>query len=136
MSDSQYGIYSYIERKIVPELEGAKGSPVKESLNRARLIRLRQAATNPEMLLKPLEDDELKNRNVDGLPISDKIMIESIENFRAQVDLEKLVCLKELLKAKMAEHSKILIWSSFIHNLEVIRVAVEGLVDKVDIIRM
>ena len=54
MHESQKRIYEFIEEKFVKDLADSRDYQFKKSLVKARLIRLMQAATNPELLTIPL----------------------------------------------------------------------------------
>ena len=56
MDDKQRKIYDFIEEKYVDSFKGNPSAAAKDLLNKAKLIRLRQAATNPSLLLKTLQE--------------------------------------------------------------------------------
>lgn len=56
MDDLQREIYDFIEAKYIPAFRQTSSASVKDVLNRAKLIRLRQAATNPSLLEKPIQE--------------------------------------------------------------------------------
>src|SRR3546814_5060370 len=57
MDSVQARIYRALERRIVPQVRAEFERPDGNVRVRARLIRLRQASVNPELLLKPLADE-------------------------------------------------------------------------------
>ena len=60
MDPSQRKVYDFIEERAVESFKTNDSSDIKDILNKAKLIRLRQAATNPLLLLQPIAD------NLDG----------------------------------------------------------------------
>ena len=56
MNKFQKEIYDFIEAKYIPDFKGNNSATVKDTLNKAKLIRLRQASTNPALLSKPLKN--------------------------------------------------------------------------------
>ena len=121
-------IYSRIERSIVPNLS-QQPDPVSEFLTRARLMRLRQAATNPSLLLRPIEEEFGARPPVDPLGKIDRELRGMIESFNAKEDLAKLDVLIELVRNLQKKHPKILIWSIFIRNLELIEGSMSNMAD-------
>ena len=69
MNPSQQRIYDFIEDKFVRDIEANKDNRFKKNLVKARLIRLMQAATNPELLKQPLsafaEEESLDLRDIE-----------------------------------------------------------------------
>jgi len=71
MDSEQREIYDFIETKYVKSFQKDGSASIKDFLNRARLIRLRQAATNPSLLLKPIaeafdRDDDQSMPDISG----------------------------------------------------------------------
>src|SRR3546814_12179933 len=58
MSSDHERIYRSLENRIVPHLKQQMDDPAAPFRVRARLIRLRQAAVNPELRLRPLETED------------------------------------------------------------------------------
>ena len=56
MDNHQRKIYDFIETKYVKAFEQNSSATAKDVLNKAKLIRLRQASINPSLLMKPLKD--------------------------------------------------------------------------------
>src|SRR3546814_5612911 len=90
---------------------------------RARLIRLRQAAVNPELLLRPLEtEDGIFDTGGSGdLNIAELAVADLIRNFSARSDLARLGVCRTLATSVLADQGKILIWSYFLGNLDLLR---------------
>src|SRR3546814_2955693 len=77
---------------------------------RARLIRLRQAAVNPELLLRPLEtEDGIFDTGGSGdLNIAELAVADLIRNFSARSDLARLGVCRTLATSVLADQGKIL----------------------------
>ena len=125
MYSHQREIYDFIETKYVRSFERNNAGTVKDLLNKAKLIRLRQAATNPALLLKPIaetlyEDDYEALAIVGKLPEEfqdDSEIISKIYNYKKTGIPLKFQCVKKLLQDRVIkEGGKAIIWSIFIQN--------------------
>jgi len=133
MSIDQETIYRFIEEATIPALVEPNDT-VKATLGRAKLIRLRQAATNPSLLLKPLEEEGFTTLGLSDISIADANILSLIKGFDRDADLPKVETTRNLVKTLLAEHKKVLIWSVFIGNLFKLKDALSDLVDEVDVI--
>ena len=127
MNKYQKEIYDFIEAKYIPDFRENSSATVKDTLNKAKLIRLRQASTNPALLSKPLKDalesgDYYYDPNSDFTTDSDVIVNDS-EFFKKICDYPinetpaKFVAIKELIDQKIIPHrEKVIIWTIFIQN--------------------
>jgi SNF2 family DNA or RNA helicase len=116
----QAEIYRQIERAVIPRLE-REVDQFSASLVQARLIRLRQAATNPGLLLAPLEETEFgaELAAVGGAPYGTSIG-EAIRRFDPLRSLAKLSRLRRLIRELVPSQPKILVWSYFLGNLDLL----------------
>src|SRR3546814_3610109 len=91
MSSDHERIYRSLENRIVPHLKQQMDDPSATIRVRARLIRLRQAAVNPELLLRPLEtEDGIFDTGGSGdLNIAELAVADLIRNFSARSDLAR-----------------------------------------------
>ena len=133
LGESHNQIYRYIEDSVIPGLERDE-TRVADVMNRARLMRLRQAATNPALLLQPLEEEGMSALHSDRFSVSDAHIFDLINKFDPRGELGKLDALRELIQTELRAHTKVLVWSIFIKNLQTIKDAVKDLFDTVDII--
>lgn len=136
MSSSQTKIYRDLEGRIVPSLKRQFDNPQMALRVRARLIRLRQAAANPSLLLRPLsqEDGIFDTGGTGEFNISEAAIAEQIRMFDHQVDLERLSSCKHLAESILQEQGKVLIWSYFLGNLEMLKQAFEHKVGFVEVL--
>lgn len=125
MDEHQRAIYDFIEEKYIPELSQSEDSSFRATLNKAKLIRLRQAATNPALLLKTLKDSldiddpdaditEIYNESVDDIEIFQKI----IDYGASHVPQKFLEVIKLIKKKILPSSGKVIVWTIFIQNAE------------------
>jgi len=125
MDSHQREIYDFIETKYVRSFEKSSAGAVKDILNKAKLIRLRQAATNPALLLKPIAET-LCEDDYDALAVMGKLpdefqddseIISKIYNYKKSGIPVKFQCIQNLLQDRiLKEGGKAIIWSIFIQN--------------------
>jgi SNF2 family DNA or RNA helicase len=119
MHDAQERIYRSLERRIVPQLRQDLDSPNAPLRVKARIIRLRQASVNPELLLRPLEDEGIFDTAGTGnFTVSELEVADLIRAFQPSHDLARLSTCYELAIRILKEQKKVLIWSYFIGNLQ------------------
>ncbi len=127
MDKYQREIYDFIEAKYIPDFKENSSASVKDTLNKAKLIRLRQASTNPALLSKPLKDalesgEYYYDPNSEFTTDSDVIVNDS-EFFKKICDYPfnetpaKFIAIKKLIEQQIiAQKEKVIIWTIFIQN--------------------
>ncbi|WEJ61878.1 DEAD/DEAH box helicase [Thiomicrorhabdus lithotrophica] len=128
MDAYQREIYDYIESKYIKLFQENGAATVHDVLNKAKLIRLRQASTNPSLLLKPLKDalehnyllDEVDPnvRYTEGINeyLDDSEIFTKIESFANRVPV-KFSKIKSLIVDRVfPSDGKVIIWTIFIQN--------------------
>jgi len=127
MEPYQREIYDFIESRYIEDFREDSSATVKDILNKAKLIRLRQASTNPALLSKTLKDSLANNEweydpNSQFTTDSDVIINDS-EFFKKICDYpnfetpKKFVLIKELLENDIiVSNNKAIIWTIFIQN--------------------
>ncbi len=121
MSDIQRKIYSTIEKVVVNRFETG-GLP--ESIRRAAAIRLRQAASNPALLLKSLEEDYVDyeadsvNTFTDDDIELDEGLINQIIRYKQLEVPNKFICARDIIKGILKKKEKVIIWCEFIGTCE------------------
>ncbi len=119
MSNSQRLIYDFLLETFLENFRSSSSASIKDILNRARLIRLRQAASDPSMLLRPIKEqydgyyDEFES--ITNEANIGKDVIELIEQFSSEVP-NKYIQTKEIVEEVIKKNEKIIIWTIFIHN--------------------
>lgn len=123
MDAHQREIYDFIEEQYVDSFKNNGSATVKDILNKAKLIRLRQASTNPSLLLQPIienleENDENVGRFSNNEKIADINIFQEILHYKNIVP-NKFIAIKDLLQRKIIPQlEKIIIWTIFIKNAE------------------
>lgn len=119
----QQQIYNFIEKKYVDAMisEGAvdTSSRFKALLAQARMIRLMQAASDPDMLKTPLnefiEDDECPREAYQA--IDDSEILKSIMEYKSLEIPSKYIKVKEIVEKIISNGGKVVIWATFIHTI-------------------
>ena len=129
MDSHQREIYDFIESQYLPHFKENNSATVKDILNRAKLIRLRQASTNPSLLSRTLRDS-LENNELTGEfdPnaifttdadefVNDSEFFNKIINYPAVETPKKFRSILSLLIEEIfPENGKVIIWTIFIQN--------------------
>lgn len=129
MDSYQREIYDFIESQYLPYFKENNSASVKDILNRAKLIRLRQASTNPSLLSRTLRDS-LENNELTGEfdPnaifttdtdefVNDSEFFNKIINYPTIETPKKFRSILSLLIEEIfPENGKVIIWTIFIQN--------------------
>ncbi len=123
LSPIQKTIYDAIAVKILHELvkipEDRMGL---RQWRRATLIRLLQAASNPTLLAKYSSEFDIPPMDPSGLQIS-----QIIEKYPKYEIPAKFELTEKLVRKQVSNKQKVIIWTSFIHNIEMLRKKLEDL---------
>jgi SNF2 family DNA or RNA helicase len=128
MNLEQRIIYDFIFDYYYESFKTDSSATVGDVLNKAKLIRLRQAATNPSILAKPIKET-IENEGLELDFDSNYIFDESnivytnnfdiynmICNFSSSTIPNKFVEALEIVKGKIENKEKVIIWTIFIQN--------------------
>ena len=122
MGENQQTIYDHIEKKYVDYFEQEKNvGSFTEKLKTAKLIRLIQCATNPNLLNKPL-DNYLREMGISDNPgIDDRGIMQLIKSYSSTENIPtKFIETGKLIK-KIIEQSgpagKVIVWTIHISNM-------------------
>jgi len=129
MNNHQREIYDFIETEYIKSFKDNPGGSVKDVLNRAKLIRLRQASTNPSLLAKPLKDSLINNPEFDEVDpnakysdysdefIDDSEFFHRICNYDKLETPQKFIEIKKIIEDSIiGNKEKVIIWTIFIKN--------------------
>lgn len=129
MGGYQREIYDYIESEYVKSFKDNPSATVKDVLNRAKLIRLRQASSNPALLLKPIVetlesgmDSWESDPNLHYISYSDDMFNDSeffmkIMNYsKLEIPAKFIRILDILTNTILPINGKAIIWTIFIQN--------------------
>ena len=118
MTPIQRIIYDAIEKMAMHTFENTS---LTEFFSKAALIRLRQAASNPNLLNKPLDDyyeneDEIE---VQSIPLNNEINVDSnilflIRHYNEKEIPSKFVATKDLATQIINQGGKLLVWCEFV----------------------
>lgn len=132
MDNRQRKIYNFIEKKYIKQFIINSSGTEFDIFNKARLLRLRQAATDPSLLLIALRNTLEhsvygSDPNHDILDTYDEVIddvavFEKVKDFATTHIPQKFVCIRQLLENKVLQHDeKAIIWTIFINNAKKLR---------------
>lgn len=120
MGPIQSKIYRHIETRSMPKIAQRIESQnsVDDLIVKARLIGLRQAATNPAMIQKRidryLEEMGISNFNL----IDNKEISDLIKNYESKETPQKYIEAGKLVKSIVSKNEKVIVWANFIYNIK------------------
>lgn len=118
MSEGQRRLYDFIEQRFVEEAN-SKYSDLHSNLIKARMIRLQQVATNPELLRCKLTDftNEL-GEDFSAIEEDDSAVMNELMSFYNPETPEKFIKAAEIIKNIISEGGKVVVWAVFIKTIE------------------
>ncbi|RXX22459.1 helicase SNF2 [Streptococcus oralis] len=117
MGSAQRRIYDVIEKKYMNEIVSSKGNSFKQDLIKARLIRMMQAATNPNLLSVPLQQFA-NNEGVDAKEVvEDSSLIKEVLEYSKNETPAKFIKAKELIEKIIASGGKVVVWAIYVKNI-------------------
>jgi SNF2 family DNA or RNA helicase len=119
MGPIQRRVYDYIESSYLDRMVGVLSNTPSftDVIARAKLIRLMQAATNPNLLLKPLEQFFDDQRLPSDILINDVDIMKDIARYQQNEVPQKFYQILSLLNQIINEGGKAVIWTSFVQNI-------------------
>lgn len=120
MGPIQREIYDLIESDYVNYFQGTtndQNDPV-STLVRARFIRLMQAATNPALLQRPLEEYYDLYGADDTLFIDNTDLVEKVLKYKELEVPSKYVEVAKLIKEIIPNNGKVIVWGIFIQSIK------------------
>ena len=118
MSLSQRNIYDAIENKVMASLTDQDDTPYLHRVRQAKMMRLMQVATNPELLNYSLSIDTDDEGDVLCESDEDRQFIESIRGFITDEIPQKFVVAADIVSKIISEGGKVIVWATFIRNIE------------------
>lgn len=129
MAPYQREIYDFIEAQYIPTFKENDSATIKDVLNKAKLIRLRQASTNPALLSKTLvnslESDLISGEydpnsvftSYSDEFVNDSEFFQKICNYSLFETPKKFVEILNLIRNEIIPNEgKVIIWTIFIQN--------------------
>ncbi len=125
MNHDHREIYEMLEDKYISEIDDDYEFSLTDKLKQAKIIRLRQASTNP-YLLKFALDNYMSEYGIPlSTDISDRNLIDRLDEFHPNKFVPpKFPAVLDLVKkitSKDGPDGKVIIWTIFIKNLEMLR---------------
>jgi len=122
MSKTQREIYNYIEQKYIDSFEiDNNNSSFVYKLKKAKLIRLMQCMTNPNLLNSVLENYLIEEGLSNNLGVDDRDIMQLIKSYNHQQETPpKFIKILELLRKiniNKGADGKVIIWSVFVQNI-------------------
>lgn len=129
MDPYQREIYDFIEAEYIENFKENSSGTIKDVLNKAKLIRLRQASTNPSLLSRTLKDS-LENDIISGEYDPNTIFTTDTDEYINDSEFFNKICnysdfeipkkfteiLKILNEKILVNNGKVIIWTIFIQN--------------------
>jgi len=118
----QSQIYHALSVKLLTELklETIERQKIKQ-WRKAKMIRLLQAASNPTLLSQHSQEFEIPPLATDGTSLVE--LIEKYSQFEVPAKFEAAI---ELTKKLLSEGKKVLLWTSFVHNIKMLENSLKG----------
>lgn len=117
MGATQRRIYDVIEKKYMSDIVSSKDDWFRRDLVKARLLRLMQAATNPNLLSVPLKDFAQE----DGFDFSqvgdDSSLISDVLQYAQLETPAKFIKARELIESIIEKGEKVVVWAIYIKNI-------------------
>lgn len=117
MGETQRRIYDVIEKKYMTDIVSNKDDCFRQDLVRARLLRLMQAATNPNLLSVPLRNFAYLEGFDCETVAEDASLISDILHFTSHETPEKFVKVRELIERIISKGDKVVVWAIYIKNI-------------------
>lgn len=122
MSETQRNIYDAIERRTMEALSSEHDeSPFLSRIRKAKLIRLMQVATNPALLRARLFDIDNSENTLLEESEDDQAFIAQLAQYITDETPVKFVKTAELVENIITNGGKVVIWATFIQNIEGIK---------------
>ena len=117
MGDTQRRIYDVIEKRYMDDIVSSKDNLFRQDLVKARLIRLMQAATNPNLLSIPLKNFASMEGFDSDAVTEDTSFISDILQYSENEVPAKFIKAKELIDKIIAGGGKVVVWAIFVNNI-------------------
>lgn len=117
MGETQRRIYDIIEKRYMNDIVSSKDNWFRQDLIKARLVRMMQAATNPDLLSVPLKNFATMG-GFDAEEVSeDPSLIADILQYSKNEVPAKFVKAKELIEKIIADGGKVVVWAIYVKNI-------------------
>ena len=117
MGETQRKIYDVIEKKYMRDIVSSKDDWFRKDLIKARLLRMMQAATNPNLLSVPLKNFALFEGFDSDVVTEDTSFISDIIQYAKLETPAKFIKARELIEGIIAHGGKVVVWAIYIKNI-------------------
>lgn len=119
----QAQIYHALSVRLLTELKLQTEDRQKiKQWRKAKMVRLLQAASNPTLLTQYSEEFEIPPYSTDGTNLIE--WIEKYSQFEVPAKFEAAL---DLVKKLISEGKKVLLWTTFIHNIKMLEASLKGI---------
>lgn len=117
MGETQRRIYDVIEKKYMSDIVSSKDDWFRQDLVKARLLRLMQAATNPNLLSIPLKNfASFEGFDSDAIT-EDASLISDVLQYAKLETPAKFIKAREIIERILSEGGKVVVWAIYIKNI-------------------
>lgn len=117
MGEAQRRIYDVIEKKYMSDIVSSKDTGFQQDLIKARLIRMMQAATNPNLLSVPLQNFASLEGFDAGAVAEDTSLIRDVLEYSKNETPAKFIKAKEIIERILSEGGKVVVWAIYVKNI-------------------
>lgn len=117
MGETQRRIYDVIEKRYMGEIVSNRDNNFRRDLVKARLIRLMQAATNPNLLTVPLRNFASFEDFDPDVVEEDNSLINDILHYSASEIPAKFIKARELIEEIINNNGKVVVWAIYVKNI-------------------
>ena len=117
MGETQRRIYDVIEKRYMGEIVSNRDNIFRRDLVKARLIRLIQAATNPNLLTVPLRNFASFEDFDPDVVEEDNSLINDILHYSASEIPAKFIKARELIEEIINNNGKVVVWAIYVKNI-------------------
>lgn len=117
MGDAQRRIYDIIEKKYMNDIVSSVDASFQQDLVKARLVRMMQAATNPNLLSVPLQEFASTEGFDPDSVMDDTSLIKEILKYSSIETPAKFIKAKEIIEKIVLDGGKVIVWCIYIKNI-------------------
>ena len=117
MGETQRRIYDVIEKRYMIDIVSSKDNWFRQNLVKARLLRMMQAATNPNLLTIPLKNfASLEGFDSDAVAENSSLIADVLQ-YSANETPAKFIKAKEIIEDIISGGGKVVVWAIYIKNI-------------------
>lgn len=117
MEESQRRIYDVIEKKYMGDIISGKDNKFRQDLVKARLLRMMQVATNPNLLSVPLKNYASFEGFDSDAVFEDTSLISDILQYAKSETPAKFIKAREIIEQIIDAGGKVVVWAIYIKNI-------------------